>query len=115
MGELLQEIFIDADCAAVPNWVEEMSKPFSDPAIVGVKGTYKTTQKSLIACFVQIEYEEKYERMKKYTYIDFIDTYSLRSFSRPSPLFRLPLNEAKASPLSHPPCFSYAPFVFAPS
>lgn len=69
-------LFIDADCAAVPNWVEEMSKPFSDSAIVGVKGTYKTTQKSLIARFVQIEYEEKYERMKKYTYIDFIDTYS---------------------------------------
>lgn len=69
-------LFIDADCASAPNWIEVMTKPFSDPAIVGVKGTYKTTQKALIARFVQIEYEEKYERMKKYPYIDFIDTYS---------------------------------------
>lgn len=69
-------LFIDADCAAVHNWIEVMSKPFSDPTIVGVKGTYKTTQKAIIARFVQTEYEEKYERMKKYTYIDFIDTYS---------------------------------------
>lgn len=69
-------LFIDADCSAAPNWIEEMTKPFSNPDIVGVKGTYKTTQKALIARFVQIEYEEKYERMKKYTYIDFVDTYS---------------------------------------
>lgn len=69
-------LFIDADCSAAPNWIEEMTKPFNDPTIIGVKGTYKTTQKALIARFVQIEYEEKYERMKKYPYIDFIDTYS---------------------------------------
>jgi len=69
-------LFIDADCAAAPNWIEEMTKPFSNPDIVGVKGTYKTAQKSLIARLVQIEYEEKYERMKRFPYIDFIDTYS---------------------------------------
>lgn len=69
-------LFIDADCAAVPDWIEEMTKPFSNPDIVGVKGTYKTTQKALIARFVQLEYEEKYERMKGFPYIDFIDTYS---------------------------------------
>lgn len=69
-------LFIDADCAAAPNWIEEMTKPFSNPDIVGVKGTYKTAQKSLIARLVQIEYEEKYERMKRFPYIDFIDTYA---------------------------------------
>ncbi|HLG31359.1 MAG TPA: glycosyltransferase [Candidatus Brocadiales bacterium] len=69
-------LFIDADCAAAPNWIEEMTKPFSNPDIVGVKGTYKTTQQDLLARFVQLEYEEKYERMKRFPYIDFIDTYS---------------------------------------
>ena len=69
-------LFIDVDCAAAPNWIEEMTKPFSNPDIVGIKGTYKTTQQDLLARFVQLEYEEKYERMKMFPYIDFIDTYS---------------------------------------
>lgn len=69
-------LFIDADCRATKNWIEEMVWPFKDPEIVGVKGVYKTGQRELVARFVQVEYENKYERMKKIKYIDFIDTYS---------------------------------------
>ncbi|MGB9716429.1 MAG: glycosyltransferase [Thermodesulfovibrionales bacterium] len=69
-------LFTDADCEPQPNWIEEMIKPFNDPQVIGVKGAYKSKQKELIARFVQIEYEHKYERMKKFKYIDFIDTYS---------------------------------------
>jgi glycosyltransferase involved in cell wall biosynthesis len=69
-------LFTDADCEPQPNWVDEMIKPMNDPQVVGVKGIYKTRQKELIARLVQIEYEHKYERMKKFKYIDFIDTYS---------------------------------------
>ena len=68
--------FTDADCEPQPNWIEEMLKPLNDNQVVGVKGTYKTHQKEIIARLVQIEYEHKYERMKKFKYIDFIDTYS---------------------------------------
>jgi glycosyltransferase involved in cell wall biosynthesis len=73
-GEII--LFTDADCEPQSNWIEELVKPLRDPQVVGVKGIYKTRQKELIARLVQIEYEHKYERMKKFKYIDFIDTYS---------------------------------------
>lgn len=73
-GEII--LFTDADCEPQPNWIEEMIKPLDDPQVVGVKGAYKTRQREPVARLVQIEYEHKYERMKKFQYIDFIDTYS---------------------------------------
>jgi len=73
-GEIL--LFTDADCAPARNWIEAMVAPFVDPEIVGVKGVYKTWQKELVACFVQLEYEDKYDKMCREPYIDFIDTYS---------------------------------------
>jgi GT2 family glycosyltransferase len=54
-----------------------MLKPFiENHEVVGVKGSYKTMQKEIIARFVQLEYEDKYNYMLKPDYIDFIDTYS---------------------------------------
>ncbi len=69
-------LFTDDDCVPFPNWVESMLAPFSDPAVVGVKGVYRTRQKELTARFVQLEYEDKYRRMAAQPSIDFIDTYS---------------------------------------
>ncbi len=69
-------LFTDADCAPEPDWLEKMLAPFADEKVVGVKGSYLTDQQSLVARFVQREYEAKYERMKKFPRIDFIDTYS---------------------------------------
>jgi glycosyltransferase involved in cell wall biosynthesis len=74
-GEII--LFTDADCFPEHNWISEMLRPFNEnPDIVGVKGSYKTRQEEIIARFVQLEYEDKYERMMKERYIDFIDTYS---------------------------------------
>jgi len=72
-GEIL--LFTDADCVPSRNWIEAMVAPFVDP-IVGAKGVYRTRQKELVARFVQLEYEDKYDRMRLEPYIDFIDTYS---------------------------------------
>lgn len=70
-------LFTDSDCEVFSNWIKEMVRPLlEDPEVVGVKGAYKTKQKELIARFVQLEYEDKYDKMKKERYIDFIDTYS---------------------------------------
>ena len=69
-------VFIDADCIAEQNWLSEMIKPFENKEIMGVQGIYKTKQKSLTARFVQIEIEERYEKMKKHENIDFIGSYS---------------------------------------
>ncbi len=69
-------IFIDADCIADEKWLSEMVNPFENKEIAGVQGRYKTKQKSLTARFVQIEIEERYEKMKKHENIDFIGSYS---------------------------------------
>jgi GT2 family glycosyltransferase len=69
-------LFTDDDCVPMPDWLEAMLGPFSDPEVAGAKGVYRTHQKSLAARFVQIEYEDKYRLMAGLPSIDFIDTYS---------------------------------------
>lgn len=73
-GEIL--LFTDDDCVPMPDWLDAMLTPFEDPEIVGAKGVYRTHQKSLVARFVQAEYEDKYRLMARFNTIDFIDTYS---------------------------------------
>lgn len=74
-GELV--LFTDADCAPAPNWVAEMSRPFcDDPDIVAVKGAYRTRQRSLLARFVQLEFEERYILLERERYVDFVDSHS---------------------------------------
>jgi glycosyltransferase involved in cell wall biosynthesis len=70
-------LFTDSDCVPEGDWVSQMVRSFEeDPGISGVKGRYRTRQKELVARFVQFEYEDKYDYMKRHRYIDFIDTYS---------------------------------------
>ena len=73
-GEII--LFTDDDCIPMPDWLDAMLEPFQQPDVVGVKGVYRTRQKSLTARFVQIEYEDKYRLMRNLPSIDFIDTYS---------------------------------------
>lgn len=73
-GDIL--LFTDADCVPANTWVAEMAKPFENREISGVQGRYKTDQKSLIAKFVQLEIEDRYDRMRKREYVDFIGSYS---------------------------------------
>ncbi len=73
-GDLL--LFTDSDCVPQPDWIERMVAAFADPETVGAKGTYLTGQRRLVARFVQIEYEDRYDRMRNQERIDFIDTYS---------------------------------------
>ncbi|HLF27040.1 MAG TPA: glycosyltransferase [Anaerolineae bacterium] len=73
-GQLL--LFTDADCEPARDWVERMARAFVDPGVAGAKGVYRTRQASLVARFVQQEYQDKYDRMLGRVTIDFIDTYS---------------------------------------
>jgi lipopolysaccharide/colanic/teichoic acid biosynthesis glycosyltransferase/glycosyltransferase involved in cell wall biosynthesis len=73
-GELV--LFTDSDCAPAPDWIEQMSALFADPEVVGARGVYRTRQTSLVARFVQQEYQDKYDRTSQRATIDFIDTYS---------------------------------------
>jgi cellulose synthase/poly-beta-1,6-N-acetylglucosamine synthase-like glycosyltransferase len=69
-------LFTDADCEPAPDWIEQLSSVFTDPSISGAKGTYRTRQTSLIARFVQQEYQERYDRLQRLAPIDFVDTYA---------------------------------------
>lgn len=73
-GEVI--LFTDSDCEPVPVWIDFMTKPFSDPDVVGVNGAYLTHQSSLVARFTQVEVEERYSRMTKLESVNFVDTYS---------------------------------------
>lgn len=73
-GDLL--LFTDADCEPVTDWIERFARVFTDPSVSGAKGTYGTRQRSLIARFVQQEYQERYDHTRRRVTIDFVDTYS---------------------------------------
>ncbi len=69
-------LFTDDDCVPMPGWIEAMLAPFQDPEVVGAKGAYRTRQTSIVARFVQVEYEDRYRLMGRSRDIDFVDTYS---------------------------------------
>lgn len=73
-GSLL--LFTDDDCVPMDGWLDAMLAPFEDTEVVGVKGVYRTRQRSMVARFVQVEYEDRYRIMSAVRDIDFIDTYS---------------------------------------
>jgi glycosyltransferase involved in cell wall biosynthesis len=73
-GDLL--LFTDADCQPLPDWIEQFERVFDNPEISGAAGAYVTQQRSLIARFVQQEYEERYDYARGQATIDFIDTYA---------------------------------------
>ena len=74
-GEIV--VFIDADCVADERWLEHMLKPFSDKDIAGVQGAYKSSQKSLVARFTQLDIEDRYKRLdRKADQLDWIGSYS---------------------------------------
>lgn len=69
-------LFLDSDCVPEKNWMEEMLQPFDDEKVVGVQGSYKTRQTSLVARFDQLDIEYRYERMKRAKVLDWIGSYS---------------------------------------
>jgi cellulose synthase/poly-beta-1,6-N-acetylglucosamine synthase-like glycosyltransferase len=66
----------DADCAPHSDWLRQIAAPFEDPDVAACKGSYATSQRELVARFVQLEYEDKYDLLRTQESIDFIDTYS---------------------------------------
>lgn len=66
----------DADCVPTAEWLANLTAPFRDPEVAACKGSYRTHQKEIVARFVQLEYEDKYDLLNKQATIDFIDTYS---------------------------------------
>lgn len=71
-GDLV--LFIDGNCEAGPDWIRAMTAPFSDPNVAGVSGEKKTRQVGLWARFIQIEFDDRYDRISAHRWIDFVDS-----------------------------------------
>ena len=70
-------LFTDADCRVVHDWVEVFVESFagSDPP-AGLMGTYLSDQESLVARFVQVEFEDRYQRIAAGSQVDLVPTNS---------------------------------------
>jgi glycosyltransferase involved in cell wall biosynthesis len=69
--------FTDADCVPAPDWIAQITAPLrQNPEIAGSKGAYVTEQRAPVARFVQLEYEDKYDRLLDFEHITFMDFYS---------------------------------------
>lgn len=78
-GELI--VFTDADCEPEPDFLERLTAPlFAEPGLGATKGAYLSRQRAPVARLVQLEYESRYDRTRRYQEqyggIDFIDTYA---------------------------------------
>lgn len=69
-------LFTDADCEPAPDWVEQMVQPLADPAVSGVKGTYRTRQREMVARLAQCEFAERYDLLEREPTIDFVDSHA---------------------------------------
>jgi len=67
-------IFLDADCAPAPDWLERLAASLTGDGVAGAGGRVSTQQRGLIPRFVQLEYDERYERVARRRYIDFISS-----------------------------------------
>ena len=67
-------LFTDADCVPSPDWIEAMSAPFSDGEVMGVGGVIRTHQRGLVPRFIQLEFDDRFEKLAKHPSIDFITT-----------------------------------------
>lgn len=73
-GEVL--LFLDPDCVPALDWIAQMTAPFQDPTVVGVKGAYVTHQTGLLARLIQEEFEDRYRKLEADSPIDFVDGYT---------------------------------------
>ena len=69
-------LLTEADCVPNPPWVAALLRAMADPRVMGARGAFRTEQSGLVPRFVQVEYEDRYDRARRRDQIDFIDNYS---------------------------------------
>jgi GT2 family glycosyltransferase len=71
-GDVL--VFFDADCVPEPTCLRALLAPLQDPRVAGVRGSYTTSQRAIVARFVQLEMEEKQAQLAASPQIAVVDT-----------------------------------------
>lgn len=67
-------VFLDADCVPAPDWLERLVALLNSESVVGAGGRVQTHQPGLLPRFIQMEYDERYDRIAQHRYIDFISS-----------------------------------------
>jgi GT2 family glycosyltransferase len=67
-------VFLDADCVPEPDCLAALVAPFADARVAGVRGSYTSRQRALVARFVQLELEEKQAQMAASREVSVVDT-----------------------------------------
>ena len=71
-GELL--LFLDADCLPLAGCLAALVRAFDDSAVSGLRGAYAGPQSTALGRFIQLELEEKQDRMAASRQVTVIDT-----------------------------------------
>ncbi|OPL19532.1 MAG: hypothetical protein AVO35_10235 [Candidatus Aegiribacteria sp. MLS_C] len=68
-------LFTDSDCVPEPSWAERMAQALESGADA-VKGVYSRGGNRLVQRLAQVEFQERYRLLSRYSGVDMIDTYS---------------------------------------
>lgn len=69
-GEIV--VFVDADTVVPTGWVSSMLRPFADPRVLAAVGAIESASDGMLPRLVQLEIEERYRRMARVEWVDFI-------------------------------------------
>ncbi|MFQ5859241.1 MAG: lysylphosphatidylglycerol synthase domain-containing protein [Anaerolineae bacterium] len=67
-------VFLDADCVPAVDWLERLVSPMSMDGVVGTGGRVETRQQGVLPRFIQLEYDERYDRVARHRCVDFISS-----------------------------------------
>ena len=67
-------LFLDADCAAEPDWIDEIASPLDRKEARVTVGRFVSRQSGLVPRLIQYELEGRFKRMKRYEQNDFLNS-----------------------------------------
>jgi glycosyltransferase involved in cell wall biosynthesis len=67
-------VFTDADCVPDQDWLELLTRPLADFGVQGAVGQCTSPQTHWVARLIQLELDERYDRMRRHQQIDFLNT-----------------------------------------
>ncbi len=67
-------LLLDADCLAPPDWIERLTAPILSGEADVTVGRYESDQTNWVASLIQLELEQRYERMSRHGKIDYVNS-----------------------------------------
>lgn len=71
-GEVV--LFLDADCRPAVDWLARMVAPLEAGEADGTVGRFVSRQDGWVARLIQLEHDQRYHRMARFTWTDFVNT-----------------------------------------